>query len=90
MALHMVGGSLGVGLGPLIAPLLNSDLPSLAFIFSFGQQGSSIIQPVAGDFMDAIGIDGVFNSIAYISVGLSVLTVFLLFKNRGKANSHRR
>jgi FSR family fosmidomycin resistance protein-like MFS transporter len=56
----------------------------IGIYFGFGQQGSSIIQPVAGDFMDAIGINGVFNIIAFISIGLSVLTLILVFRNRGR------
>ena len=48
--------------------------------FGFGQQGSSVIQPVVGNFMDRMGIAGVYNSIAYISAGLSMLTVLFAFK----------
>ncbi len=51
--------------------------------FGFGQQGSSVIQPVAGDFMDLIGIVGVFNSTAFISIGLSVLAVLVAVKQTG-------
>jgi FSR family fosmidomycin resistance protein-like MFS transporter len=43
--------------------------------FGFGQQGSSIIQPVVGDFMDTFGINSVFNTIALISIGLSSVAV---------------
>jgi MFS family permease len=43
--------------------------------FGFGQQGSSIIQPVAGSFMDSLGITGVFNIIAFVSIGLSTLAI---------------
>jgi FSR family fosmidomycin resistance protein-like MFS transporter len=59
----------------------------IGIYFGFGQQGSSIIQPVAGDFMDAIGIAGVFNAIAFISVGLSVLTIMLLLRNTIKTKA---
>lgn len=45
--------------------------------FGFGQQGSSVIQPVAGDLMDTLGIVGVYNLIAFISLGLSVLAVII-------------
>ena len=48
--------------------------------FSFGQQGSSIIQPVAGNFMDTIGIVDVFSFMAFLSIGLSVLALILAFK----------
>jgi MFS transporter, FSR family, fosmidomycin resistance protein len=43
--------------------------------FGFGQQGSSIIQPVAGNFMDNFGITGVYNVIAYITMGFSFLSL---------------
>ena len=55
--------------------------------FGFGQQGSSIIQPVAGDFMDMIGIVGVYNAITFISVGLSVLAVIAAIRSRRIENS---
>jgi hypothetical protein len=45
----------------------------MGIYFGFGQQGSSIIQPIAGNFMDRIGIMGVYNVIAPISIGLSAL-----------------
>jgi len=62
--------------------LMDSSPPELratiiGIYFSFGQQGSSVIQPVAGEFMDAVGIGGVFNTISFISVGLSLVVIFL-------------
>jgi FSR family fosmidomycin resistance protein-like MFS transporter len=42
-----------------------------------GMEGTSIIQPIAGRFMDIWGIAQVFNIIALISVGLSVVAPFL-------------
>jgi MFS family permease len=48
--------------------------------FSFGQQGSSIIQPVAGNFMNTIGIVDVFTFMAFLSIGFSVLALILAFK----------
>jgi len=48
--------------------------------FGFGQQGTSIIQPAAGDLMDTFGISSVFNVIAYISAGLSVLAVIIAIR----------
>lgn len=57
----------------------------IGIYFGFGQQGSSIIQPIAGDFMDTAGIAGVFNAIAYISIGLSVLATVMVFRSfKGK------
>lgn len=49
--------------------------------FSIGQQGSSIIQPVAGNYMDTIGILDVFSFMAYLSVGFSILALILIFRN---------
>jgi MFS transporter, FSR family, fosmidomycin resistance protein len=48
--------------------------------FSFGQQGSSIIQPIAGNFMDTIGIADVFSFLAYLSIGLSIIALILTFR----------
>ena len=59
----------------------------IGIYFSFGQQGSSIIQPLAGDLMDATGIQGVFNAIAFVSIGLSVLAVFFSVKNRKRVDA---
>jgi len=42
-----------------------------------GMEGRSIIQPIAGRLMDIWGIAQVFNIIALISVGLSVVALFL-------------
>jgi MFS family permease len=63
----------------------------IGIYFSFGQQGSSIIQPVAGNFMDVIGISSVFNAIAFISIGLSVLAAILVIRNtrRGEKKSFK-
>jgi len=46
--------------------------------FGLGMEGRSIIQPIAGRFMDIWGIAQVFNIIALISVGLSVVALFLV------------
>jgi FSR family fosmidomycin resistance protein-like MFS transporter len=43
--------------------------------FGFGQQGSSIIQPIAGNYMDNVGISGVYNIISYITMGFSFLAL---------------
>ena len=45
--------------------------------FGFGQQGSSIVQPIAGNYMDMVGIGGVYNVIAYISMSLSLLALII-------------
>jgi predicted MFS family arabinose efflux permease len=56
----------------------------IGIYFSFGQQGSSIIQPIAGDLMDAWGISNVFSTLGFISIGLSAIAVIFIFKNVGK------
>jgi MFS transporter, FSR family, fosmidomycin resistance protein len=43
--------------------------------FGFGQQGSSIVQPIAGNYMDTYGITGVYNVISYITLGFSLLAL---------------
>ena len=43
--------------------------------FGFGQQGSSIMQPIAGNYMDNVGISSAFNIISYITVGFSLLSL---------------
>lgn len=68
--------------------LMDSAPPQLratvfGIYFGFGQEGSSLVQPLAGNFMDMAGIAGVFNAIAYISTVLSMLALLLFFrKNR--------
>jgi MFS transporter, FSR family, fosmidomycin resistance protein len=49
--------------------------------FGFGQQGSSVIQPAAGDLMDIIGIVTVYNYIAFVSIGLSAAAVVSSIRN---------
>ncbi|MBM2825150.1 MAG: transporter [Dehalococcoidales bacterium] len=48
--------------------------------FGFGMEGSSLIQPVAGHFMDIYGIGDVFIAIALIGITLSVVTVLIARK----------
>ncbi len=57
--------------------------------FGFGQEGSSVIQPVAGNFMDMIGIAGVFNVIAFISIGLSLLAAVVAYRTAKRMRIHR-
>lgn len=45
--------------------------------FGLGMEGNSLIQPVAGRFMDIIGIAQVFNAIAWISIAFSALSAAL-------------
>ncbi len=48
--------------------------------FGLGMEGISLLQPVAGYFMDIFGIVEVFNVIALISVGLSLVALLLAKK----------
>ena len=43
-------------------------------------EGMSLAQPVAGYFMDIFGITEVFSVIALISIGLSLVALFLAKK----------
>jgi len=57
-------------------------LRATAFGIYFGMalEGQSLMQPVAGYFMDIYGISGIFTVVALVSVGLSLVT--LLFAKR--------
>ena len=60
----------------------------MGIYFGFGQQGNSIIQPVAGNFMDMIGIGKFFLDLSYISIALSAATVVIAIRYfRGKKNT---
>ena len=48
--------------------------------FGLSMEGMSLVQPVAGHFMDIFGIIEVFTVIALISVGLSLVALFLAKK----------
>ncbi|MFC1915726.1 MFS transporter [Chloroflexota bacterium] len=69
-----------------VQTLLMDSVPSqlratiFGIYFGLGLEGQSLIQPVAGYFMDIFGIAEVFSVIALISVGLSLITLFLVRK----------
>jgi len=73
---------------PAIQTLLMDTIPPqlratvLGVYFFFGMEGKSVIQPVAGYFMDILGIGEVFTIIALISVALAVVALFLAIKPR--------
>ena len=46
--------------------------------FGLSMEGASILQPVAGYFMDIFGIVSVFQVIAIMSIALSLLSLLLL------------
>jgi FSR family fosmidomycin resistance protein-like MFS transporter len=50
--------------------------------FGLGMEGISIIQPIFGHFMDLYGTVKVFDVIALISIGLSLLSLALMRKGR--------
>ena len=52
--------------------------------FGFGQEGSSIIQPIAGDFMDTWGISKVFSLMSWMMIILSILTLTYAIINARK------
>ena len=50
--------------------------------FGLAQEGVSIIQPVAGHFMDIFGIIDVFNIIAFIGLACSLLVLLIVKKTK--------
>ena len=64
---------------PLMVAYTPPALMATVFGFYFGlsMEGSSLIQPVAGYFMDIVGINGVFNFIAIVALCLSLIALVL-------------
>jgi len=64
---------------PLMVAYTPQALMATVFGFYFGlsMEGSSLIQPVAGHFMDLVGINTVFNFIAFIALALSLFALLL-------------
>ena len=65
--------------------LMDSTPPQLRGIvfgiyFGLGMEGMSLVQPVAGHFMDIFGIVEVFHIIALISIALSLVVLLLLIR----------
>lgn len=69
-----------------VQPFLMDSVPPqlratvFGIYFGLGLEGRSLVQPVAGHFMDIFGIVEVFTVIALISVGLSLVALFLAKK----------
>lgn len=69
-----------------VQPLLMDSVPphlratAFGIYFGLSMEGMSLVQPVAGHFMDIFGIVEVFTVIALISVGLSLVALFLAKK----------
>ncbi len=64
---------------PYVLDSVPPHLRATAFGIYFGLalEGQSLLQPVAGHFMDIYGISSIFIVIALISVGLSLVTLLL-------------
>ena len=58
-----------------VPPYLRATI--FGIYFGLGLEGQSLLQPVAGHFMDIYGIANVFTVIAIVSGGLSLLTLLL-------------
>ncbi|MDP3879600.1 MAG: MFS transporter [Dehalococcoidales bacterium] len=69
-----------------VQPFLMDSTPSryrgiiFGLYFGLSMEGSSMLQPVAGYFMDSFGIISVFQVVALASVGLSLVALLLLKK----------
>jgi len=69
-----------------VQPFLMDSTPSylratiFGIYFGLGMEGMSLMQPVAGYYMDIFGIISVFNVIALVSVALSVAALLLAKK----------
>jgi len=64
---------------PYVMDSVPPYLRATAFGIYFGMamEGQSLIQPVAGHFMDVYGISSIFTVIALVSAGLSLVTLLL-------------
>jgi MFS family permease len=67
---------------PLIMDISPPEYRSTIFGIYFGlsMEGISLLQPVAGHFMDILGIAEVFHIIALVNVALSILSLILIRK----------
>jgi len=68
-----------------VQPYLMANTPPylratiIGIFFGLGQEGTSLMQPLAGHYMDIFGIAPVFNFIALIGVILSVALLLIVF-----------
>ncbi|MEE9610191.1 MAG: hypothetical protein V3W19_03010, partial [Desulfatiglandales bacterium] len=71
-----------------VQPFLMASVPpqlratAFGIYFGLGMEGMSLLQPVAGHFMDIYGIVEVFNVIALISITLSLVALLLMKKTK--------
>ncbi len=69
-----------------VQPYVMSNVPPqlratiFGIYFGLSMEGMSMVQPVAGYFMDIFGIAEVFTAIALITAGLSLVALFLVKK----------
>jgi FSR family fosmidomycin resistance protein-like MFS transporter len=85
-AFIILGGLMSMRETTMQAYLMDNTPPELratviGIYFGFGQEGSSIVQPIAGNLMDNIGIRGVYNAISMITLFMSAIVVLLIFRN---------
>jgi MFS transporter, FSR family, fosmidomycin resistance protein len=78
----LFGGLMSMRETTMQAYLMDNTPPKIratvfGIYFGFGQQGSSIAQPIAGNYMDMVGISSVYSIIAYTSMGLSLLSLVI-------------
>lgn len=71
-----------------VQPFLMASVPpqlratAFGIYFGLGMEGMSLLQPVAGHFMDIYGIVEVFNVIALLSITLSLVALLLMKKTK--------
>ena len=71
-----------------VQPLLMDNVPMhlratvFGIYFGLSMEGTSLVQPLAGYFMDIFGIVNVFQIIAFMSIGLSIISLLVLNKPR--------
>jgi MFS transporter, FSR family, fosmidomycin resistance protein len=82
VAMYMRGAAVQVYLMDSVPPYLRATV--FGIYFGLGMEGMSLAQPIAGYFMDGYGIDGVFRSIAMISMLLAVIAPLLILYRRKK------
>jgi len=50
--------------------------------FGLSQEGQSLLQPVVGQMMDTFGVVNVIHVVAWISIGMSLLSLVLLKQSK--------
>jgi len=86
MLMYMRSATIQAFLMDTVPPHLRATVYGI--FFGLCTEGVSLIQPVAGHFMDIFGIVEVFNGIALTSLGLSAVALFLVMKPKS-SETHR-